>query len=89
VPHAITPTLSWFSPFAIPSVGALTAGLLVAVFIYKSADLRVLVTRGRLQTDGGSLSDRARQWIEGIKSQFAGIPVQPADTAPITAGLKG
>src|SRR4051795_13137992 len=29
---AITPTLSWFSPFAIPSAGALTAGLLIAVF---------------------------------------------------------
>src|SRR3954452_11632911 len=29
-PGAITPTLSWFSPFAIPSVGALTAGLLSA-----------------------------------------------------------
>jgi hypothetical protein len=72
----------------VPGQGALRHRL-VAAPVYKGADLGVLVTRGRLQTNGGSLSDRARQWIEGIKSQFAGTPVQPADTAPITAGLKG
>ena len=37
------PTLSWFSPFAIASVGALTAGLLVAVFIYWGWDSLVTV----------------------------------------------
>ena len=42
-PGAITPTLSWFSPFAIPSVGALTAGLLIAVFIYWGWDSLVTV----------------------------------------------
>src|SRR4051794_17190541 len=42
-PGAITPDLSWFSPFAIPSVGALTAGLLVAVFIYWGWDSLVTV----------------------------------------------
>src|SRR4051794_29118014 len=31
---ALTPELSWFSPFAVSSVGALTSGLLVAIFIY-------------------------------------------------------
>jgi amino acid transporter len=40
---AITPTLSWFSPFAIPSMGALTAGLLIAVFIYWGWDSLVTV----------------------------------------------
>ena len=49
---------------------------------YKGADLGVLVTRGRLQTDDEQLTDRCRHWIEGIKSQFAGTPVEPADAAP-------
>jgi len=40
---AITPSLSWFSPFAIPSMGALTAGLLIAVFIYWGWDSLVTV----------------------------------------------
>src|SRR3954452_24085480 len=42
-PGAITPTLSWFSPLSIPSVGALTGGLLVAVFIYWGWDSLVTV----------------------------------------------
>jgi amino acid transporter len=40
---SVTPALSWFSPFAIPSVGAMTAGLLVAVFIYWGWDSLVTV----------------------------------------------
>jgi amino acid transporter len=42
-PGAVTPHLSWFSPFAIPSVGALTARLLIAVFIYWGWDSLVTV----------------------------------------------
>jgi hypothetical protein len=49
----------------------------------------VLVTRGRLQTDDGRLTDRAHLWIAGIKGQFAGTPVHAADAAPVTAALKG
>jgi amino acid transporter len=40
---ALTPELSWFSPFAVGSVGALTSGLLVAVFIYWGWDSLVCV----------------------------------------------
>jgi amino acid transporter len=40
---SITPHLSWFNPFAIPSTGALTAGLLVAIFIYWGWDSLVTV----------------------------------------------
>jgi biotin carboxylase len=42
---------------------------------YKGADLGILVTRGRLQTDDGQLTERCRHWIDGIKAQFAGTPV--------------
>ena len=41
---------------------------------YPGADLGILVTRGRLQTDEHELTDRARTWISGIKSQFEGVP---------------
>ena len=37
------PSLSWFSPFAIDSVGALTSGLLIGVFIYWGWDSLVTV----------------------------------------------
>lgn len=48
---------------------------------YPGADLGILVTRGRLQTDEHELTDRARAWITGIKSQFAGV------SAPLEAQL--
>jgi len=40
---AATPSLDWFSPFAVGSVGALTSGLLVAIFIYWGWDSLVCV----------------------------------------------
>jgi biotin carboxylase len=55
---------------------------------YKGADLGVLITRGRLQTDDGRLTERAQQWIGRIKGQFAGTPVEVADPAPAVASLK-
>jgi hypothetical protein len=42
---------------------------------YKGADLGILISRGRMQTDENELTDRCREWIEGIHSQFAGTPV--------------
>jgi hypothetical protein len=48
---------------------------------YPGADLGILVTRGRLQTDEHELTERAHLWIWGIKSQFVGVP------APIEAEL--
>src|SRR6476469_111741 len=57
-PHgSVTPTLSWFSPFAIPSVGALTAGLLIAVFIYWGWDS--LVTCNEETEDSDTVPGKA------------------------------
>jgi amino acid transporter len=42
-PDAVEPSLSWFSPFAIDSVSALTSGVLLAVFIYWGWDSTVTV----------------------------------------------
>jgi len=42
---------------------------------YPGADLGALVTRGRLQTDDMELEDRCKQWISGLRAQFAGTPI--------------
>ena len=44
---------------------------------YPGADLGILVTRGRLQTDEHELTDRAKLWIAGMKSQFTSVPIEP------------
>ena len=43
VPGSIKPELSWFSPFAIDNLGTLSAGVLIAVFIYWGWDSTVTV----------------------------------------------
>jgi biotin carboxylase len=42
---------------------------------YKGADLGVLVSKSRMQTDDFTLTERSRQWIAGIRDQYAGTPV--------------
>jgi hypothetical protein len=49
---------------------------------YRGADLGILVTRTRMQTDDGQLTARCRRWIDAIRSQFAGTPVEPTAGAP-------
>ena len=45
---------------------------------YPGADLGVLVARSRMQTEDNELTERAREWIDGIQAQFAGTPVAAA-----------
>jgi len=56
---------------------------------YRGADLGILVTRGRLQTDSNELTETCRQWLSGIKGQFEGTPepTTPAPESP-TVGIK-
>jgi hypothetical protein len=49
---------------------------------YRGADLGILVTRTRMQTDDGRLTERCRQWIGAIRSQFAGTAVEPTAGEP-------
>jgi biotin carboxylase len=51
---------------------------------YPGADIGILVTRGRLQTDDHELTDRARTWIDGIKRQFETSPLPTGEPAPVT-----
>jgi biotin carboxylase len=46
---------------------------------YPGADLGLLVARSRMQTDDNQLTERARQWIEAIREQFAGTPVDATE----------
>ena len=42
---------------------------------YHGADLGIVVSRGRFQTDDRKLNDRARAWVKAINGQFEAIPV--------------
>jgi biotin carboxylase len=50
---------------------------------YPGADIGILVTRGRLQTDDHELTTRAHTWITGIKKQFWTTPLPPEQPAPV------
>ncbi len=50
---------------------------------YPGADIGILVTRGRLQTDDHELTERARTWITGIKRQFTTAPLVPDEPPPV------
>ena len=43
---------------------------------FKGADLGILVTKGRMQTDSG-LTELARKYIDGIRRLYIGEPVFP------------
>ena len=43
---------------------------------YPGADLGILVTKGRLQTDEPELTPRCRHLIEGFRARYATTPVQ-------------
>jgi hypothetical protein len=42
---------------------------------YHGADMGILVSRGRFQTDDRKLTDRAKAWVAAIHRQFEAIPV--------------
>jgi biotin carboxylase len=56
-------------------------------YTYPGADLGVLVARSRMQDDDNQLTDRARQWIAGIESQFIGTPVAAQENQPAGGAL--
>ncbi len=45
-------------------------------FRYEGADLGILITKGRLMDDDFKLTPRAQAWIDGIRGQFKGQPLQ-------------
>lgn len=53
---------------------------------YEGADLGILVTRGRAMDNKFQLTERSKQWIDGIRSHFKGRPLAAA--APVPAQLE-
>jgi biotin carboxylase len=52
-------------------------------YIFKGADLGILVSKGRMQTDAG-LTERCRRYIDGIRSQYVTEPIeQPPAVVPV------
>jgi hypothetical protein len=43
---------------------------------YHGADMGILVSRGRMQTDDRKLKDRAKDWVKAIYRQFDAIPLE-------------
>ena len=54
----------------------------VGQYRYHGADLGILITRGRMQTDDRRLTDRAKLWNAGIKAQFEGVAPGAGGTGP-------
>lgn len=53
---------------------------------YHGADMGILVSRGRFQTDDRKLTDRARAWVSAIHKQFEAIPVT-GTSAPVPPAM--
>ena len=55
---------------------------------WKGADLGVLVTKGRLQTEEPQLTPRCRQLIEAIRAQYATTPIEEERPAQVFSPVK-
>jgi hypothetical protein len=55
---------------------------------YKGADLGILVTKGRLQTDEPQLTPRCRQLIQAIQSQYATTPIEEERPTQVFSPVK-
>ncbi len=55
---------------------------------YQGADLGILVTKGRLQTDEAQLTPRCRQLIEGIRARYATTPIEEERPPQIFSSVK-
>ena len=56
---------------------------------WKGADLGVLVTRGKLQTDGGTrLTIRAKHLVDSIRAMYGGTPLVPPAQQRTGEGIK-
>ena len=56
---------------------------------YLGADLGVLVTRGRMQTNDQQLTERCHRWLRAVRAEFAGTPAAPAPYYETAMAFKG
>ncbi len=50
-------------------------------YFYEGADLGILVSPGRFMDEDFNLTDRAKAWIKGIRSQYASIPLSGGEVS--------
>ncbi|MEZ5774283.1 MAG: biotin carboxylase [Hyphomicrobiaceae bacterium] len=50
---------------------------------YKGADIGILVSRGRMQTDDRELTPRAKAWAKAISAKFECVPLAAPMPAPV------
>lgn len=55
---------------------------------YKGADIGIVVSRGRLQTDDFELTPLCRRWVEGVRKAVEATPLNQL-RAPVAVGAKG
>ena len=55
-------------------------------YLYEGADLGILVSRGRMMTDDFQLNDRAKNWINAIRSKYVSEIVEDKREKPILMG---
>jgi len=55
-------------------------------YLYEGADLGILVMRGRLMTDDFELTERAKNWLEAIRSEFVSDMLEDKDQPLLLAG---
>jgi len=70
---AFSSMLIWFSP---------TVPLYFVLYWLLPADLGILVTRGRFMNQDFELLNRAKDWISGVKAQFASLPPEEKEAPP-------
>jgi biotin carboxylase len=58
-------------------------------YLYKGADIGILVSRGRLQSNDFRLTPLCRRWVNGIRSQVAATPLDELPPGATPAGVKG
>lgn len=45
-------------------------------YLYKGADLGILVSKSRMQTEDGQLTDKCRHYVDGINGLYASQPIE-------------
>ena len=57
-------------------------------YLYKGADIGILVSRGRLQSNDFRLTPLCRRWVNGIRSQVASTPLDELPAGATPAAVK-
>jgi len=58
-------------------------------YLYKGADIGILVSRGRLQSNDFRLTPLCRRWVNGIRGLVASTPMDQLPEGGAPAGIKG